>query len=139
MSIVTFTTGNATDWLVSVTSLILIVIIGSDTPQMSDLITHVVPCLHNDWENFGYQLLNDKDATRVITAIKGNITGDVESSAKSLLKNWLQLGYDTTWNKVIKCLKVVHLNVYAENIRKMLLSGNYNAFTCMLYVLYIYH
>ena len=98
---------------------------------MKDLIKYVVPCLHKEWENFGYQLLNDNDAKKVITK------GDVQRSARSLLEKWLGLGYDdTTWSKIIKCLMQVELIADADNIRKMLLPG---ILACLVYVCVCVH
>lgn len=92
---------------------------------------HVVPYLHEDWVNFGYQLLEDRHAN-IIDEILADIHGDVKKCSETLLRRWLKLDYaDTTWNKLLNTLQIIERFALAHQIADKLLPGIQKLQRCM--------
>ena len=79
---------------------------GADKPRIRDLMTHVVPYIHDKWRNLGYILLTEQDTRIIIKQIDNDVGRNVERCTQLLFEKWLERGYvNATWDTLIEALK----------------------------------
>ena len=96
---------------------------GHESPTMPDLLKHVIPSINDNWRYLAYELLEPKHSSTVVPQIEGNIKGDVKQSTERLFNEWLKLGEDTSWKKLIKAIYTINLIALSQEIAKKLLPG----------------
>ena len=93
--------------------------IGCDHPKAKDINTYVVPHIPADkWEDLGYELLDDDNASIELGHIKAS-NPETRERCKAMFEKWL-LSRSATWNELITALEKVQLTFLADNIKKQL-------------------
>ena len=100
--------------------MIINTITGTDRPALKLLNKHVVKDASSKWHDLGLELLEQEDE-EILHQIKIN-NNDVNECCKEMFQYWLQRCTNTTWNQLIRALRVIGLNHLATTIEEMLLS-----------------
>ena len=100
--------------------MIITTITGTDRPALKLLNKHVVKDASSKWHDLGLELLEQEDE-EILHQIKIN-NNDVNECCKEMFRYWLQRCTNTTWNQLIRALRVIGLNHLATTIEEMLLS-----------------
>ena len=93
---------------------------GKDKPTIRLLMkynTEMAP----QWSYLGIQLLEAKDSK--LDVIQRDHSGDIERCCTEMLKFWLNVDLNASWDKLIIALKQIKLNKLAENIEKDIFKG----------------
>jgi len=114
----------------------LLIYIGFDHPDMKDLLVHVIPFVAPYWEELGTQLLPSNQAHQ-LPIIRSNNQQDVEKCCKEVLKFWLKVQPNATWNQLVDAIKLCNLADMAGKIEIKLQSRGKNILypiqgTCVL-------
>ena len=82
------------------------------------------------WYELGKQLLT-ADTVGTLDVIKADHPSDVSACCNKMFAKWLELQPEATWNQLIDALRMIEMNVPAENVIKCLAEGKILRKICM--------
>ena len=100
--------------------------VGSELPVLKYLNAHVRDAIASDWYDIGMALF-DPGYEQELDIIQKNHPGDAKKCAAEMLKLWLRVKPEDSWDQFLKVLREPHikLNALALKIEGMLLEGMY--------------
>lgn len=97
--------------------------VGSNCPDLKDLVIHVTPAIADKWNVLGLVLLDSKYADHLKT-IEAN-HHDVQTRCLKMFDKWLNTDTMASWDKMIEALEKIQMNIAARRIRQLLLQGEF--------------
>ena len=95
--------------------------VGTNKPTIKSLIKYRGKlALH--WRDLGIQLLQEKDINR-LNIIKENHPTDIERCCDEMIKRWLDVDTEASWDKLIHALKQIEQNALAAEIKQDVVKG----------------
>ena len=74
------------------------------------------------WRNVGLYLLEERNEYK-LGVIRKDYSSDAQSCCHQMLKYWLAVDVEASWNKLIHALLCVDLTTIADRIRQDILLG----------------
>ena len=87
-----------------------------DRPTLKDLKKHVIPCVTVKWRDLGIELV---DPT-VLDIIEMDYPRSAEDRCTCMLRKWLDVQPNASWNQLLEAIKAVGLYWKADDIAKKL-------------------
>ena len=94
---------------------------GTHKPTVKLWNRHIRSDIAKKWYDLGVELLAEKHHSILDNIAKNNPV--VEDCCTELIKQWLKVDTDASWNKVIKALNNLMENNLAERIKRKILNG----------------
>ena len=79
---------------------------------MKDLHNILIPKIANDWYEVGIQLFNDSQLPR-LEEIRATYPNDRRTGCVEMLKYWLKITPDATWDSLIHALRAPGLELFS--------------------------
>ena len=86
--------------------------IGSSKPLLKDLHNILIPNIANDWYEVGIQLFGNSQLPR-LDEIRATYSNDRRGGCVEMLKYWLKITPDATWDDLIHTLREPGLELFS--------------------------
>ena len=100
---------------------ILYIIVTTDTskPVLQDLHNILIPEIANDWYEVSIQLFDNSQLPK-LEEIRATHSNDRRGGCLEMLKYWLQITPEATWDDIVHALRKPGLKLYslADNVEK---------------------
>ena len=95
--------------------------VGANKPTITSLSKYRVKiALH--WRELGIRLLQEKDINK-LNIIKENHPSNIERCCDEMIKHWLDVDTEASWDKLIRALKQIEQNALAAEIKQDVVKG----------------
>ena len=90
----------------------IVVIIDPSKPVLKDLHNILIPKIANDWYEVGIQLFNNSQLPK-LDEIRATYSSNHRQGCVEMLKYWLQITPEATWDNLIHVLREPGLELFS--------------------------